>query len=111
MDNYMRQKIYNICLGLMLMFSATAMAQDQTVTGQVVDENGISHDISIYRPVSSHITFNIDITAYAGFDAALADTVRQAVTDYVSPFGIGRSLMVPSVYGVCYAAAGEQGDG
>ena len=79
-----------------------------TATKQVVDENGISHDISIYRPVSSHITFNIDITAYAGFDAALADTVRQAVTDYVSPFGIGRSLMVPSVYGVCYAAAGEQ---
>ena len=29
-----------ICVGLMLMCSATAVAQNQTVTGQVVDENG-----------------------------------------------------------------------
>ena len=29
-----------ICLGLMMLFSAPAMAQNQTVKGQVVDENG-----------------------------------------------------------------------
>lgn len=33
-------KIHHISLGLMLMFSASALAQNQTVKGKVVDENG-----------------------------------------------------------------------
>ena len=36
----MKKHIKNLCLGMMLLFSASAMAQNQTVTGTVVDELG-----------------------------------------------------------------------
>ena len=36
----MKHKIFSLCLGMMLMFSASALAQNQTVTGTVVDELG-----------------------------------------------------------------------
>ncbi len=74
----------------------------------VVDENGASHTIYIQRPTSSYITFSIEIKTYEGFDNSLVDTIKQAIVDYISPFRIGQPLMVPSVYGVCYAAAGEK---
>ena len=32
--------------------------------------------------------------------------MKQAVADYMQAFQIGQSLIVPSVYGICYAAAG-----
>ena len=36
----MKKYIKTLCLGLMLMFSASAVAQNQTVTGTVLDEMG-----------------------------------------------------------------------
>ena len=36
----MKRYIKNLCLGMMLMCSASALAQNQTVTGQVLDELG-----------------------------------------------------------------------
>ena len=36
----MKKDIKTLCLGLMLMFSASALAQNQTVTGTVLDETG-----------------------------------------------------------------------
>ena len=74
----------------------------------VVDGNGDSHMVYIYRPASNYITFNLEIKTYAGFDNSLVDTIKQVIQDYIAPFPVGRSLMVPSVYGVCYAAAGEK---
>ncbi len=74
----------------------------------VTDENGESHTVYIYRPPSNYITFTLDIKTYAGFDNSLVETIKQAIQDYVAPFPVGQSLMVPSVYGVCYAAAGEK---
>ena len=40
MEKVMKHKIFSFCLGLMLMFSASALAQNQTFTGTVVDELG-----------------------------------------------------------------------
>ena len=74
----------------------------------VVDENGVSHTIYIQRPTLSIVAFNIMIKTYAGFDNSLVDVIKQAIVDYIEPFPIGQSLIVPSVYGVCYAAAGEK---
>ena len=79
-----------------------------TTTKQVVDENGVSHSIAVYRPAASFITFTIEIKTYDGFDNSLVDTIKQAIIDYIAGFQIGQSLMVPSVYGVCYAAAGDK---
>ena len=36
----MKRYMKTLCLGLMLMLSASAMAQNQTVTGTVLDEAG-----------------------------------------------------------------------
>jgi TonB-dependent SusC/RagA subfamily outer membrane receptor len=36
----MKHKIFSLCLGMMLMFSASALAQNKTVTGTVLDELG-----------------------------------------------------------------------
>ena len=36
----MKHKIFSLCLGMMLMFSASALAQNKTMTGTVVDELG-----------------------------------------------------------------------
>ena len=77
-----------------------------STTRTVVDENGVSHSVSFSRPATSYITFTIRITAYEGYDPATADLMKQAVVDYMKGFQIGQSLIVPSVYGVCYAAAG-----
>ena len=79
-----------------------------TTTKQVVDENGVSHSIAVYRPAASFITFSIEIKTYDGFDDSLLDTIKQAIIGYISGFQIGQSLVVPSVYGVCYAAAGDK---
>ena len=45
---------------------------------------------------------------YDGFDNVLLDTIKQAIIGYISGFQIGQSLVVPSVYGGCYAAAGDK---
>ncbi len=79
-----------------------------TTTKQVVDDNGVSHSIAIYRPSTSYVTFSLEIKTYAGFDNSMLDTIRQAIIQYIGSFEIGQSLIVPSVYGICYAAAGEK---
>ena len=79
-----------------------------TTTKQVVDENGVSHSIAVCRPSASFITFSIEIKTYVGFDNSLVDTIKQAIISYIGGFEIGQPLIVPSVYGVCYAAAGDQ---
>ncbi len=76
-------------------------------TKQVVDDYGVSHDIQIYRPTLSYITFDIFLKTYDGFDNSLLDTIRQAITSHLNGFDIGQSLNVSSIYGVCYAAAGN----
>ena len=56
----------------------------------------------------SFITFSIEIKTYDGFDSSVQVTITQAIIQYINGFDIGQSLIVPSLYGVCYAAAGEK---
>ena len=74
----------------------------------VTDENGNSHTVYVSFPDTSYVTFTIAVTAYDGYDSSVTDKIVRGVADYVSGFRIGRSLMVPSVTGVCYAAAGDR---
>ena len=78
-----------------------------TSTRTVTDENGQTHSVSFSRPALSYVTFTISVTAYAGFDSATIAVMKQAVVDYMAGFQIGQSLIVPSIYGICYAAAGS----
>ena len=77
-----------------------------SMTKTVVDDNGVSHAVSFSRPNQSYVTFSIHIILYDGYDPATAQVMKQAVADYMQAFQIGQSLIVPSVYGICYAAAG-----
>ena len=77
-------------------------------TKTVTDGNGAAHAVSLSVPETMFVTFTIAVTAYDGYDPAVTDQIKEAVSGYVSAFRIGQSLMVPSVYGVCYAAAGDK---
>lgn len=74
----------------------------------VVDENGENHTVYLSIPATVFVTFTIAVTSYDGYTADVTDQMKNAVCDYVGSLGIGQSLMVPSVTGVCYAAAGDK---
>ncbi len=79
-----------------------------TATRQVTDENGVSHAVGVYRPSMSYVTFNLQLKPLDGYDSATADRIVGAIVDYLASFEIGQPLVVSSLYGVCYAAAGEK---
>lgn len=78
-----------------------------TTTRTVVDENGASHSVSFSRPAQSYVTFTITLTRYSGYDSETTELMRQAVVNYMKTLDIGESLIVPTLYGICYTAAGE----
>ena len=77
-------------------------------TKQVVDEHGVSHDVQVQRSVMSFIVFNIWISPLEGMDDTALFAAAKGLVDYLENFDIGQTLIVPSVYGVLYAAAGEK---
>ena len=77
-----------------------------TTSKQVVDENGTSHTVYIYRPRSNYITFSITVKPLDGLEDSTLFAVSNGIVRYLSQFRIGQSLVVPTLYGVCYAAAG-----
>ena len=60
------------------------------------------------RPAQSPVNLHIDVTAYAGYDPATTDALGRAAEEYLGSLRIGQSLVVPRLYGACYAAAGGQ---
>ena len=74
----------------------------------VTDENGNTHTVYFSRPDVASVTFDLAVTSYTGYDDSVPSILRQAIVDYIAGFRIGESLIVPSVYGVCYAAAAEK---
>ena len=79
-----------------------------TTAVSVTDGNGVSHSVRFSRPVESPVNIYIDITAYAGYDPATTDAIGRGAESWLEGFEIGQSLVVPRLYGVCYAAAGGQ---
>ena len=79
-----------------------------TTAVSVTDGNGVSHTVRFSRPAQSPVNVYIDITAYAGYDPETTDAVGRAAEDYLRSLRIGQSLVVPRLYGACYAAAGGQ---
>ena len=87
---------------------APGIATHGSYSKTVVDENGNSHTVYVNLPETAFVTFTIAVTSYAGYDSSITDKIVNGVADYVSGFKIGESLMVPSVYGACYAATGDK---
>ena len=79
-----------------------------TTAVSVTDDNGISHTVRFSRPAESPTNIYLDITAYEGFDSETEDRIGRAVEEYMDGLKIGQSLVVPQLYGIAYAAAGNQ---
>lgn len=74
----------------------------------VADDNGITHTVNFYRPVTSFITFNIWVNPLEGLDDTILFAAANGLVEYIGQFDIAQQLLVPSAYGVCYAAAGDR---
>ncbi len=62
-------------------------------TKQVVDENGVSHDVHIQRPDMSFITFSIFVNPLEGLDDATLFAVSLGLQAFCNQLKIGESLI------------------
>ncbi|MEE3403772.1 MAG: hypothetical protein VZR73_06790 [Acutalibacteraceae bacterium] len=75
----------------------------------VTDAFGSTHTVRLARPVTYAANVLIAGKYYTGFDEAAVKAILSPIlVDYITnKQEIGESLVVPSIYGVCYAALGE----
>ena len=71
----------------------------------VSDEYGQTHTINFSRPTSVLVYFNIWITTLAGYDGdTIEEAIRNAIVNHINENGIGESLIISQLYGICYAS-------
>ena len=87
---------------------APGIATHGTTAVSVTDDNGVSHTVRFSRPAESPVNIYLDIMAYEGFDSETEERIGRAVEDYLDSLKIGQPLVVPQLYGIAYAAAGNQ---
>ena len=76
------------------------------VSAQVTDAFGESHTVRLQRAIMTPVALSVELTPLAGFDESVVENVRAALVDYANKLGVGENLVVPSLYGVVYEAAG-----
>ena len=69
----------------------------------VEDDWGVSHTVRFQRATSVPVTLTVELTPLSGFDASVTDRIRDALTEYAASLRVGQDLVVPSLYGLCYA--------
>ena len=73
------------------------------------DDTGASCTVKFSRPGTRQVYFMVSLTALPGFDApAVQEAISGVIQEAVAAVPIGGSLNLPSLFGRCYAAAGEQ---
>lgn len=86
-----------------------------TTTKQVIDSEGVSHDISFSRPTEIDIYMIVNITANADpvegplYPATGDDDVEQAILDFTEDFLIGQDVIVNQLYTPINTVAGVFG--
>lgn len=55
-----------------------------TTTTQIIDSQGIAHDISFSRPTTVDIYVEVDITTFPEYPANGDDLIKQAIVDYAN---------------------------
>ena len=55
-------------------------------------------------PTTMSFACSIELTPLAGFDSSVTERIRTALTEYSNSLQIGQSIVVPSLYGLCYGA-------
>ena len=74
----------------------------------VQDAWGQPHTVKIQRAESVPVALTIELRPLDGFDASVTNRIKTAMKDYGASLQIGQDLVVPSLYGRCYAQ--DQGE-
>ena len=74
-----------------------------SVAYTVQDGFGESHVIKFQRAQTRPLALSIELKPLAGFDEAVVERIKTAMMNYASGLEIGQSVVVPSLYGYCYA--------
>ena len=77
------------------------------ISAEVTDAFGDSHTVRFQRAQMTVFTLAVELTPLAGFDESVTEKIRAALKAYADGLQVGQDLVVPSLYGVCYEAAGS----
>ena len=73
-----------------------------SINAQVTDSFGEVHTVHFQRSTSAAVALTVELKPLNGFDEAVKDKIREALTAYSASLQIGQDLVVPSLYGLCY---------
>ena len=87
------------------------------ITEQVIDSQGISHDISFSRPTAVTIYVEVTLTTFAEYPANGDDLIKQAIVDYANgdlienrSFGLADDVIYTRLYTPINSVAGHEID-
>jgi uncharacterized phage protein gp47/JayE len=75
-----------------------------TTTIAETDSNGMTTNISFYRPSSVFIDVAISIKAMTGYSSTLASNIQTYVSDYLNSLQIGSDVVISSLWGATIQA-------
>ena len=87
------------------------------ITEQIIDSQGISHDISFSRPTAVTIYVEVTITTFAEYPVNGDDLIKQAIVDYANgdlvdnrSFGLADDVIYTRLYTPINSVAGHEID-
>lgn len=90
----------------------TDYSDAKKLTGNITDAFGNSRTFDFIYSGQKTVMFAIQLSWQPDVDVdQLIDSIKDGVADYINNnFVIGKSLVIPTIYGVVYAAAGSMAD-
>jgi len=87
------------------------------ITEQIIDSQGVSHDISFSRPTAVTIYVEVTLTTFAEYPANGDDLIKQAIVDYANrdlvdnrSFGLADDVIYTRLYTPINSVAGHEID-
>ena len=87
------------------------------ITEQIIDSQGVSHDISFSRPTAVTIYVEVTLTTFAEYPANGDDLIKQAIVDYANgdlvdnrSFGLADYVIYTRIYTPINSVAGHEID-
>ena len=87
------------------------------ITEQIIDSQGVSHDISFSRPTAVTIYVEVTLTTFAEYPANGDDLIKQAIVDYANgdlvdnrSFGLADNVIYTRLYTPINSVAGHEID-
>lgn len=73
-----------------------------TTTETVIDQQGVSYQVSFFRPVLVPITVALTIQPLVGYTTSTAQVIAQAIADFVSSLDIGGDVYLTQIFHPAY---------